>query len=53
MCPLPVQQRDEVAVSALHGVACETDRRRLRSEALLALKRLILLVEVHDILTGM
>ena len=53
MRALPVQQRDEVTVSALHGVACETDRRRLRSEALLALKRLILLVEVHDILTGM
>ena len=53
MRPLPVQQRDEVSVSALHSVARETDRRRLRRETLLALKRLILLVEVHDILTGM
>ena len=37
MCPLPVQQRDEVLVSALYCVTCETNRRRLRRETLLAL----------------
>ena len=52
MRPLPVKQRDQVPVSALYFVTRETDRRRLGREALLALKCLGLLVEVHDILTG-
>ena len=52
MRPLPVQQGNQVPVSALHRVTRETDRRRLGREALLALKCLSLLVEVHDILTG-
>jgi hypothetical protein len=52
MRPLPVQQGDEVPVSALHRVTRKADRRRLGREALLALKCLSLLVEVHHILTG-
>ena len=52
MRSLPVQQGDQVTVGALDCLARQADRRRLRAEALLALKLLSLLVEVHDMLTG-
>ena len=52
MRSLPVQQGHQVTVGALHCLARQADRLRLRAEALLALKFLSLLVEVHDILIG-